>query len=93
MRLFVAGWVHSNDFSFVDGTRHMEDLLGNFLLLVGILCCWMGTFTQLSIVLDGTRHIEDLLQTTSMQVDAWLVWLANFRSSYTRTLRRELGQG
>ena len=31
-------------------------------MLVGILCCWMGTFTQLPIVLDGTRHIEELLR-------------------------------
>ena len=42
MRLFVAGWVHSNDFSFVDGTRHMEDLLGNFCcLLVFFAAGWV----------------------------------------------------
>ena len=38
------------------------------MLPVGNLCCWMGTSTQLLIVLDGTWHMEDLLQTTSIQV-------------------------
>ena len=47
MRLLVAGWVHLNDFSFVDGTRPMEDLLGD-------LCCLLVFFAA------GWVHLNDL---------------------------------
>ena len=61
MRLFAAGWVHLNDlFVYRWDSAHGRSSR-KFMLLVGILCCWMGTFTQLPIVLDETRHIEDLL--------------------------------
>ena len=61
MRLFVAGWVHLNGFFVCRwDSAHGRSSRG-FMLLVGILCCWMSTFTQLPFVLDGTQHIEDLL--------------------------------